>query len=118
MQVRRYATKPIKGDKMPTVYEAIGEGISMDKKVLIAIGAVILAVIAGLIGYSQMPKSGDSSGIATDDPAIKEHEWAKAKAKELKGDFDKLSAEDKARVIKQWGLQYAKASFKRYAAEP
>jgi hypothetical protein len=87
----------------------------MDKKTLIAIGAVVLAVVAGLIGYSQMPKSGDSAGIATDDPAIKEQEWAKAKSKECKGDIDKLSPEDKARIIKHWGLQYAKATVKRYA---
>jgi hypothetical protein len=102
---------------MPIVYNAIGEGISMDKKVLVAIGAVILAVIAGLIGYSQMPKSGDSSGIAADDPALKEQAWAEAKSKECGGDIDKLSPEDKTRIIKHWGVQYAKATVKRYATK-
>jgi hypothetical protein len=90
----------------------------MDKKVLVAIGAVALAVIAGVVGYTAMPKSGDSSGVATNDPALKEQAWAKAKAKECKGDIDKLSPEDKARIINHWGVQYAKATVKRFSTEP
>jgi hypothetical protein len=89
----------------------------MDKKVLIAIGAVALAIVAGFVGYSNMPKDGGAT-ISPDDPAMKEIAWIKQKSKEVGGDFKKLSPTDRARVIKQIGQQYAESSFTRYAKMP
>jgi hypothetical protein len=89
----------------------------MDKKVLIAIGAVALAIVAGFVGYSNMPKDGGGS-LSPNDPAMKEVAWIKQKSKEVGGDFSKLSPADQQRVIKQLGQQYAVSSFTQYAKMP
>ena len=90
----------------------------MDKKVLIAIGAVVLAIVAGFVGYSQMPKMGGSSGISPDDPVMKDINWVKQKSKECGGDINKMSPDDKAKTMKILGRQYATMSVQRYSKEP
>ena len=92
----------------------------MDKKTLIAIGAVLLAIIAGFVSYSSMNKDGSGGGptISPDDPVMKDINWVKKKAKECGGDMNKLSKEDKDKVIKILGPNYATISIQRYAKEP
>jgi hypothetical protein len=92
----------------------------MDKKTMVAIGAVVLAIIAGFVGYSMMPKEGgggSAPAISPDDPAMKNIAWVKQKAKECGGDMNKLSAEDKAKVISILGQNYAAISIERYSKE-
>jgi hypothetical protein len=65
---------------------------------IIAGGAVVLAVIAGVVGWQFMPKSA---------PAVKTDDTAKAfinqKAMECQGDANKLSPADREKLIKMVG---------------
>jgi len=92
----------------------------MDRKKLIAVFAVGLAVVAVGISYSVTTKN-NSSGPVTlpdSDPVMQNINWVKKKSKECGGDIDKLSPEDKAKVIAILGQPYAAKSVKMYAEAP
>ena len=86
---------------------------------MIAIGAVVVAVLAGIISYKVVSgRDGGSVTIPDSDPAMQNINWVKKKAKEAAGDMERLSPEDKAKVISILGKQYAPRSFKMYANAP
>jgi len=92
----------------------------MDRKKLIASLAVSVAVIAVGISYSVTPKNSSSGPVTLpdSDPVMQNINWVKKKSKECGGDINKLSPEDKAKVIAILGQPYAEKSVKMYAKAP
>jgi uncharacterized protein (UPF0333 family) len=89
----------------------------MDQKKIIALLAVGVAVIAVGISYfvTQRNNGSGSVAISDSDPVMQNINWVKKKSKECGGDIDKLSPEDKAKVISILGQPYAAKSVKMYA---
>jgi hypothetical protein len=91
----------------------------MDKKNIIAIVAVVAALVAGGISYSVSQKNVEGPVTLPDsDPRMQEINWVKKKSKECGGDIEKLSAEDKAKVVAILGQSYAARSVKTYSTAP
>ncbi len=92
----------------------------MDKKKSIAALAVGVAAIAIGTSYvvTQRNKGSGSVTIADSDPIMQNINWVKKKSKECGGDIEKLSPEDKAKVIAILGQQYAARSVKMYSNAP
>ena len=65
-------------------YRLNGKSVKMDKKVLLAIGAGVVALIAGVVGYSMMPKPDSApANLSASDPVMQNINWVKQKAKEI-----------------------------------
>jgi hypothetical protein len=92
----------------------------MDKKTIIALVAVGAALVAVGTSYSVTQKNRGSGSVTIpdSDPVMQNINWVKKKSKECGGDINKLSAEDKARVIEILGQQHAARSVKIYFEAP
>lgn len=92
----------------------------MDKKHVIALVAVGVAVSAAGISFFATQKSNGSGSVAIpdSDPVMQNINWVKKKSKECGGDINKLSPEDKAKVISILGQPYAARSVKMYSNAP
>lgn len=92
----------------------------MDNKKIFAFVAVGVAVFAmGISIFAAQKNSGSGSvAISDSDPIMQNINWVKKKSKECGGDINKLSAEDKAKVISIIGQPYAARSVKMYSEAP
>ena len=92
----------------------------MDKQKVIALIAAGAAVIAIGTSYivTQRNKGSGSVTIPDSDPIMQNINWVKKKSKECGGDINKLSPEDKAKVVTILGQQYAARSVKMYSEAP
>ncbi len=92
----------------------------MEKKNIIAFAAVAAAIVVGGISYGITHRSNESGsvGLPDSDPIMQNINWVKKKSKECGGDINKMSAEDKAKVISILGQPYAARSVKMYSKAP
>lgn len=92
----------------------------MDNKKATALIAVGAAAIAMGISYVVMQGNNGSGPVTIpdSDPVMQKINWVKKKSKECGGDIEKLSPEDKAKVISILGQPYAARSVKMYASAP
>ncbi len=91
----------------------------MEKKNVIAAFAVGAAIVAVGISYSISQRNVEGPVTLPDShPRMIEINWVKKKSQECGGDIEKLSAEDKAKVVALMGQQYAAQSVKSYYKAP